>query len=121
MQCNAYPPKIDIWTDARYGAYRWYKIENLQTKRVEEGGKKPVKLKQCGWVALFFFCFLFRQIYETAHRYAMRNGVNLAKGNANRGWGIFLNMHYEWKNTNPAMCFMYIIELEDNGTHEAYK
>lgn len=29
MQCNTYSPKIDIWTDARYGAYRWYKIENL--------------------------------------------------------------------------------------------
>lgn len=23
------------------------------------------------------------------------------------------------KNTNPAMCFMYIIKLEDNGTHKA--
>lgn len=37
--------------------------------------------------------------------------------------GFYKNM-YEMemqisKNTNPAMCFMYIIKLEDNGTHKA--
>lgn len=32
VQRNTYPPKVNIWTDARYSAYRWYKIENLQIK-----------------------------------------------------------------------------------------
>lgn len=32
VQRNAYPPKVDVWTDARDGAYRWYKIENLWRK-----------------------------------------------------------------------------------------
>lgn len=43
MQCNAYSPKIDIWTDARYGAYRWYKIENLDLRspnQEEENGEE---------------------------------------------------------------------------------
>ena len=63
MQCNACPPKIDIWTDARYGAYRWYKIENLQKKRRRE---KTNEFQAIGLDGAFFF-FLFRQIYERVH------------------------------------------------------
>lgn len=45
MQCNAYSPKIDIWTDARYGAYRWYKIENLNLRAYTKNKKKRKRKK----------------------------------------------------------------------------
>lgn len=124
MQCNAYPPKIDIWTDARYGAYRWYEIENLQKKRLKKmRKKKPMKFKQSSWVALCFFLSISSNSRNSTQIYHAKWGSIGKKsqiGVRNKEY-LFFNMHYESINTNPAMCFMYIIELEDNGKNEAYK